>query len=144
MEIYFDDSAIIPEVSLMVGVQQWEHEGSSVIDHVYKKIKEHKNRKVLGLFISSSINIRTNWQFFLLNRESWVGAPIPVVPLPLKKFVDILDYMYKHDLGIMEFNNLLLAISDITKKLKQYQEWSDCSDSIIKEWKNNKGVYEIA
>lgn len=144
MEIYFDDSAIIPEVSLMVGVQQWEHEGSSVIDHVYKKIQEHKNRRVLGLFISSSINIRTNWQFFLLNRESWVGAPIPVVPLPLNKFVDILRYMYKHNLGIMEFNNLLLAISEVTKKLQKYQEWSDSSDSIIKEWKNNKGNYKVA
>ena len=52
--------------------------------------------------------------------------------------------MYKHNLGIMEFNNLLLAISEVTKKLQKYQEWSDSSDSIIKEWKNNKGNYKVA
>ena len=140
MEIYFDKSAIIPEVSLMTGVQQWEHEGSSVIDHVLKKIKEHEDRKVLGLFISSSINIRTNWQFFLLNRESWVGAPVPVVPLRLDTFVDILKFMYKHHLGIENFNDLIWKISKLTFKLNNYSNWANGSDEIISDWKKNKGI----
>ena len=140
MEVYFDKSAIIPEVSLMTGVQQWEHEGSSVIDHVLKKIKEHEDRKVLGLFISSSINIRTNWQFFLLNRESWVGAPVPVVPLRLDTFVDILKFMYKHHLGIENFNDLIWKISKLTFKLNNYSNWANGSDEIISDWKKNKGI----
>lgn len=67
----------------MTGVRQWEHEGSSVIDHVLKFIKENEDRTVFGLFISSSINIRTKWQFFILNKESWIGKTVPVIPMTI-------------------------------------------------------------
>ena len=34
MELYTKEFTIVPEVSLMTGKVQWEHEASSVIDHV--------------------------------------------------------------------------------------------------------------
>lgn len=139
MEVYFDNSAIIPEVSLMTGVQQWEHEGSSVIDHVLEKIKENPNQKILGLFISKAINIRTNWQFFLLNRESWMGKPVPVVPMKLNSFVSILEYLYKKNLGIFEFNNLLTELSNITKQLSDFHDWDAASEQIIEQWRECNG-----
>ena len=40
MELYHDKYIIVPEVSLMTGVLQWEHEASSVIDHVLNIIKK--------------------------------------------------------------------------------------------------------
>jgi len=61
----------------MTGVRQWEHEGSSVVDHVYKFIEKYKDKQVLGIFISSKMNVRIIWQFFILNRESWIGKPVP-------------------------------------------------------------------
>ncbi len=65
MELYKNGYILIPEVSLMTGVRQWEHEGSSVIDHVYKFIEKNEDKQVLGIFISSRMNVRTIWQFFL-------------------------------------------------------------------------------
>jgi len=138
MEIYFGSSVIIPEVSLMTGVQQWEHEGSSVIDHVMKKIQTESNKKVLGLFISSAINYRTCWQFFILNRESWMGRPVPVVPMKLDTFVGILKFIYKNDLTIEDFNDLIWEISCSTFHLKDFHDWSSSSDQIIKKWKVGK------
>jgi hypothetical protein len=123
----------------MTGVQQWEHEGSSVIDHVLEKIKENPNQKILGLFISKAINIRTNWQFFLLNRESWMGKPVPVVPMKLNSFVSILEYLYKKNLGIFEFNNLLTELSNITKQLSDFHDWDAASEQIIEQWRECNG-----
>ena len=139
MEIYFGSYVIIPEVSLMTGVQQWEHEGSSVIDHVIKKMKDNKNKEVLGLFISSSINIRTNWQFFILNRESWLGEPVPVVPMKLETFIKILTFIYKRNLKIDDFNALIWKISRSTSQLKNYKEWDICSNQIIENWEKKAG-----
>ena len=42
MEVYNEKYIIVAEVSLMTGVLQWEHEASSVIDHVLNIIKKHK------------------------------------------------------------------------------------------------------
>ena len=41
MELYKDDYVIVPEVSLMTGVLQWEHEASSVIDHILNIMKNN-------------------------------------------------------------------------------------------------------
>ena len=84
MELYHDKYIIVPEVSLMTGVLQWEHEASSVIDHVLNIIKKYENVDVIRLFISSKINVRTMWQFFILNKQSWMGAPVPVIPLTIE------------------------------------------------------------
>ena len=73
MELYKNGYILIPEVSLMTGVRQWEHEGSSVIEHVFKYIEQYQDKRVFGIFISSSMNVRTLWQFYILNRESWIG-----------------------------------------------------------------------
>ena len=55
MELYTKEFTIVPEVSLMTGKVQWEHEASSVIDHV-NQIKKNNKNNTLGLFISSTIN----------------------------------------------------------------------------------------
>ena len=47
MELYTGRYIIVPEVSLMTGVRQWEHEASSVVDHVLNFIKQYENRQVL-------------------------------------------------------------------------------------------------
>ncbi len=135
MELYIGNTIIIPEVSLMSGVRQWEHEGSSVIDHVMKFINENKNKKVLGLFISNRIDNRTSWQFFLLNKESWLGNPVPVIPLTIKQYKDIITFIYKKQIEINEFVDLINTIHANTLKLDNYQEWNDCIKQTIKNWK---------
>lgn len=98
MEVYVNGCILIPEVSLMSGVQQWEHEGSSVIDHVLKFIERYEDKDVYGIFISKSMNVRTVWQFFILNRESWVGRNVPVIPITIDQYVDIITFIYSNNL----------------------------------------------
>ena len=137
MEMYAGNYIIIPEVSLMTGVRQWEHEASSVIDHVHSFIKDNQNKTVIGLFISSSINIRTKWQFFILNRESWIIQPVPVVPMTIKQYKDIIEVFYKHNLDITQLISLIEKIKKYALESKHFDEWFINTDSFISNWKVN-------
>lgn len=136
MEMYTSDYIIIPEVSLMTGVQQWEHEASSVIDHVLSFIKEYEDKTVLGLFISTSINIRTKWQFFILNRESWVGKSVPVIPLTIKQYKGVLECFYQYNRDINEFTRIIDTIRGIALVSNNFNEWFTRTENFINEWKN--------
>lgn len=138
MELYNDKYIIVPEVSLMTGVLQWEHEASSVIDHVLNIIKKHKTTKVTGLFISSRINVRTMWQFFILNKESWMGNPVPVIPLTIGQYMKILEYTYQNNLEIDQFNNLLQYIHKGAINCKNYEIWDKNIEKYIEEWKEKE------
>lgn len=135
MELYKNGYIIIPEVSLMTGVRQWEHEGSSVIEHVFEFIKKYENKEVYGLFISSQINIRTLWQFFILNRESWIGKPVPVVPLTIRQYVDIISFIYANNLYIDDFKQLIENIHNKTFEYSNFKQWEDNINIIIEKWK---------
>lgn len=135
MELYYNDTILIPEVSLMSGVQQWEHEGSSVIDHVMKFIDQDAGKEVYGLFISNSINKRTDWQFFLLNKESWMGNPVPVIPLTIEQYSDIISFIYAKNIHIKYFVELIRDIHKNTLSLDSYKQWNECINNTIIHWK---------
>ncbi|MGN1148516.1 MAG: AlwI family type II restriction endonuclease [Lachnospiraceae bacterium] len=141
MELYKNGYIIVPEVSLMTGVRQWEHEASSVIDHVLSFIKEHAGKQVLGLFLSSRINVRTMWQFFILNRESWVGSPVPVIPLTIEQYIDIIRFIYGNNRDIDDFKALLESIANSSIKCDNYEMWEQGIKDCIYSWKqeNQKG-----
>ena len=136
MELYAGSYIILPEVSLMTGIRQWEHEGSSVIDHVYKFIKENDDKNVFGLFISSSINIRTKWQFFILNKESWIGKPVPVIPMTITMYSDVIAFIYEHEAPIMDFISLLVNIHHLSLVSANFDSWYNDSEKVINSWKN--------
>jgi len=138
MVLYNSGYIIVPEVSLMTGVRQWEHEASSVVDHVLSFILDHQDKKVLGLFISSRLYVRTIWQFFILNRESWLGAPVPVIPLTINKYMEIIKVIYDYDLDIDDFYNLIAYLSKITVNCETYNEWESNMDAYIESWKKSK------
>lgn len=135
MELYQSSYLIIPEVSLMTGVRQWEHEASSVVDHVLHFIKKYPERQVLGLFLTSRIHIRTLWQFFILNRESWVGTPVPIVPFTISQYISIITFMYQHNLEIDALKTLLEYLSKLTFQYDSFQEWGDETSHNIELWK---------
>lgn len=134
MEMYTNDYIIIPEVSLMTGVQQWEHEASSVIDHVLAFINDHEDRKVFGLFISTSINIRTKWQFFILNKESWVTKPVPVIPLTIKQYKGLITKFYANNANVDEFTKVIEDIHQIALTQKDYNAWFSATNDFITKW----------
>lgn len=134
MELYGDGFVIVPEVSLMTGVRQWEHEGSSVIDHVLEFIRECGDSRVLGLFLSSRIHHRTMWQFFVLNRESWMGVPVPVIPLTIAQYMGVAAHLYEKGRRIEDLRDLLEMIADSAGKCASYQEWEKAIGSCIKTW----------
>ncbi len=123
MEMYLDDYIVIPEVSLMTGVRQWEHEASSVIDHVLSFMSDSERKKVFGLFLSSGINIRTQWQFFILNKESWMGKPVPVIPLTIKQYKKIIGEFYEKNLEVKFFAKLLSELHNIALNSTNYSDW---------------------
>lgn len=135
MELYKNGYIIVPEVSLMTGVQQWEHEASSVVDHVLGFIKRYEKVQVLGLFLSSRIHVRTMWQFFILNRESWMGTPVPVIPLTIRQYMDILRHIYSNDLEIDDLKLLLDAMAKSTAHCDNYRIWENCIEQSIRLWK---------
>lgn len=139
MELYGDGYILIPEVSLMTGVRQWEHEASSVIDHVLSFIKQHEGQKVMGLFLSSRLNIRTIWQFFILNRESWMETPVPVVPLTIKQYMGIVSFIYDRNLQIDQFMELIQEMSDAAFHCCNFREWEDRLNTTIQSWKAKYG-----
>lgn len=136
MELYKNGYILIPEVSLMTGVRQWEHEGSSVIDHVFKFIEKYDDKQVLGIFISSSMNVRTIWQFYILNRESWIGKPVPVVPITIRQYIEIIKNVYQNNLDINDFKELLYCIHKATFRYGTFKEWQENIDVIIGNWIN--------
>lgn len=136
MELYKNGYIILPEVSLMTGVRQWEHEGSSVIDHVFKFIEQYPDKQVYGLFISSQMNIRTIWQFFILNRESWIGKAVPVIPLTINQYINIITFIYDNELNIDDFKQLIENIHKKTFDYKTFKDWEQEIDTFIEEWKN--------
>lgn len=135
MELYKNGYIIVPEVSLMTGVRQWEHEASSVIDHVLGFIKEHEEKQVFGLFLSSRIHIRTAWQFFILSRESWVGSPVPVIPLTIEQYVDVITFIYNNELDIDDFKVLLERIAKNALNCENYEIWEKGITDCIHSWK---------
>ena len=138
MELYKNGYILVPEVSLMTGVRQWEHEGSSVIDHVYKFIEQNENKQVIGIFISSKMNVRTIWQFFILNRESWIGKPVPVVPITIEQYIDIIKYIYSNNLNIDDFKDLIEYIHKTSFQHETFREWEENIDSMIDKWQQSK------
>jgi hypothetical protein len=147
MELYNKDFVIIPEVSLQSGVSQWITEGSSVIDHVYKfiKVKEgnrtnndiflvvNDHRPIIGFFLCNCLNERTGWQFFILNRESWRGQPIPIVPLELGLYKKLLECYYSKDIPSTKFENLLYKIHLYAHQVNHFQEWLEGIPILIEE-----------
>ena len=143
MEMHSGNYIIIPEVSLMTGVRQWEHEASSVIDHVLSYINKNDDKKIVrGLFISSSLNIRTKWQFFILSKESWVGKPVPVIPLTINQYKNIVSVVYKKNLAIEDFIKAIESIYSIALKAKNYEEWIDQTRIYVENW--GKGEISIS
>lgn len=140
MELHTETRVLIPEVSLMTGTQQWEHEASSVIDHVLSFINDNQGKRVRGLFISTSLNIRTKWQFFILNKESWVGEPVPVIPLTIKQYKGIINVIYTNNLSIDDFLNVVEEIHEIAKKSNNYDEWMNGTALYLERWENHYAV----
>lgn len=138
MELYKNGYILIPEVSLMTGVRQWEHEGSSVIEHVFKYIEQYQDKRVFGIFISSSMNVRTLWQFYILNRESWIGKPVPVIPITIKQYIEIIRHIYVNNLTIDHFQMLIEKIHNDTFNHSTFRDWEKNIDNSIEEWKTQK------
>lgn len=149
MEFYNDEYILIPEVSIQSGVGQWIQEGSSVIDHVQKflrirdgekfagdiEIRNYFNDKnvfkIFGLFICIKTNERLLWQFYILCKESWLGQPVPVVPLEIKAYSRILTCIYENDLPAIEFERLIEQIICKARTTQSYQEWQNEKNNVI-------------
>lgn len=123
MELYYKNMILLPEVSLMTGVRQWEHEASSVIDHVMHFMEQEPNKQVCGLFLSTKIHLRTMWQFFILNRESWLGKSVPVVPLTIPQFVALITHCYEKEISIETFLSFLLSLASKSRLSTDYKHW---------------------
>ena len=74
------------------------------------------------------------WQFFILNKQSWMGSPVPVIPLTIEQYMKVLKYTYRNDLSIDELNNLLNYIHQEAIECESYEEWDNNMENYIEEW----------
>lgn len=125
MEVHTKEYIIVPEVSLMTGKVQWEHEGSSVIDHVTTISDKHPDKDVIGLFISSNINYRTFWQFFVLSKSSWLGKPIPVIPLTILQYSNLISNYFDSNKSIEDLYQQLKNIASKAQEIENFNEWKE-------------------
>lgn len=124
MELYYEDMILLPEVSLMTGVRQWEHEASSVVDHLIHYKQKFPEKQVYGLFLSSRIHQRTLWQYFILNRESWLGESICILPLTIQQYADLIAYCYDKELTIAQLLHFLMHLLEQAKTSADFNQWN--------------------
>jgi hypothetical protein len=137
MEFYSPRIVLVPEVSLMSGVRQWTHEGAAVVDHVFRLIGDHGDdaRPVIGLFIAPTLHERTLWQFFILNQQSWRGEPVPVIPLEVGVWRDLLAHAYDARLPAQELEELIFRLHRAAYAARDFTEWRAEMARRIGAWK---------
>lgn len=126
-DMYAEQPALVlvTEVTMLQNNEQWVKEGASVIDHVQNLISRFKDKEVVGAFICPSVYYRTCWQFFILSRESWLGRPIPVVPLTLGQFRGLLADAYTHGRSFGEVTEKITALAASASGHQTYKQWED-------------------
>ena len=98
-------------------------------------MEKEPEKQIFGLFLSSRIHVRTLWQFFLLNRESWLGKPIPVVPLTITQYVTLITYFYNKELPISKLLHFLQKLSKLACQVKDYKAWETAIEENINQYK---------
>ncbi|MCB2180205.1 AlwI family type II restriction endonuclease [bacterium] len=149
MEFYNSEYIIIPEVSTQSGVSQWISEGSSVVDHVNKFVQirqgtnfngieeiqgflnEKNIKNIFGLFLCLKINERLLWQFYILCKESWLGEPVPIIPLELEEYLQIIQHIYINESPALKFEQFLGNIVSKANSTSDYKEWRKETKSLI-------------
>ena len=100
-----------------------------------------KNLKsVYGFFLCKKINQRLLWQFYILNREAWIGEPISIIPMEIKDYTKILGFMYKNDITAVAFERLLEDLAKSSLKTKDYMEWAQQHKKILSNFTKNAKV----
>ncbi|KOY77019.1 hypothetical protein RZ71_09180 [Apilactobacillus kunkeei] len=140
MEVYDNDNILLPEVSLMSGVKQWEHEGASVAEHVYRKKEDNRDKNVFSIFISKKTHFRSLWMFFILNKDSWAGYPINIIPIDIETFTEIAKTSYKNNLKSSHIIDLVQYLSKTVNDVNDFTDWSNVLKHSISTWaqKNTK------
>ena len=87
----------------------------------------------------SSINIRTKWQFFILNKESWIGKPVPVIPMTIDMYSDVMKFIYENKINISDFVMLIKVIHTLSLNTHDFETWYNQSSECITSWK-----YDVA
>jgi len=152
MEFYNQKYILIPEVTMQSGVQQWITEGSSIVEHVskfldikngkkflgYENIEKYINpdniKAIYGFFLCQKINPRMLWQLYILNRETWLGEPVAVVPMEISNYIEILKLMYEKDTPAIHFEELVENLALSAKKSDNYTSWRSMQEQILSEF----------
>jgi len=125
----YGTAVLVVEVTTLRNNEQWVREGASVIDHVQSFIKAHKGLPVIGVFVCPTVYYRTLWQFFMLARESWLGQPIPVVPLTIAQFRGVLVAAYEHGHTFHEVAAQITDLAAQAENCRTYEEWRSKLDT---------------
>lgn len=114
---------MVAEVTTLRNNDQWIKEGASVIDHVQTLMQRFSGQDVVGVFICPAIYYRTLWQFYILSRESWLGRPIPVVPLTLPQFRSLLQRSYEEELTFQQVADILAQLARDATAYATHEGW---------------------
>lgn len=118
-----DAKVLVAEVTTLRNNDQWVKEGASVVDHVQTLMQRFEGQQVVGVFICPAVYYRTLWQFYILSRESWLGRPIPVVPLTLPQFRYLLQQAYADGQTFDQVTERLRGLAHRAREYATYEGW---------------------
>ena len=121
---------LVAEVTMLRNNDQWVKEGASVIDHVQTLMARFSEQEVVGVFVCPAVYYRTLWQFYILARESWLGRPIPVVPLTLSQFRSLLLRAYENS---HTFEKVTMQLGGLAKKARDFASYDQWQSHLVTE-----------
>lgn len=74
----------------------------------------------------------------MLNLNSWIGKPVPVIPLTIKEYASIMKFIYENSLEITDFYTLLKEIHLDASKYTIYNDWYENIPLLIEDWKSKQ------
>jgi len=128
---------LVVEVTLRRGVDQWNYEHRSVIDHVedvnQKEMSEE--RDVFGLFIAEKVHPRTITTFWANVRDQ---GSVCIVPLDKMTFIDLLRF-HKEVKGLApsDFKSLMKLFQKSISDTQSSVEWKNDFARLIENWKRS-------
>ena len=72
-----------------------------------------------------------------MNKESWIGSKVPVIPFTINQYTEIIKHIYKENKNIYDFINLVELVNENAIYEKTFKSWENNIEKIIDDWKTN-------
>jgi len=90
-----------------------------ILDSFVDQFPEILQKKPLVIF-ANDFSESFLWQIWHINRKSWIGVPLPIIPIKIK---DILIFRQNLLKGEKYLTKKILYMNELAKQVEDYREW---------------------